>query len=94
MALLSFALLAPNFAAADNKPIEQFWDQGPAVKNVGGYTGILVEDAGRITGRQSRMIGMYYEQKMALGFKKRHLPVKHTQTQIVQMPITFGMTQY
>jgi len=63
MALLSFALLAPNFAAADNKPIEQFWDQGPAVKNVGGYTGILVEDAGRITGRQSRMIGMYYEQK-------------------------------
>ena len=70
MALLSFALLAPNFASADNKPIEQFWDQGPAVKNVGGYTGILVEDAGRITGRQSRLIGMYFEQKNGVWVQK------------------------
>ena len=51
MAILSVALLAPNFAAADNKPIEQYWDQGPAVKNVGGYTGVLVEDAFELTAR-------------------------------------------
>lgn len=61
--ILIFGLSVPVFASADTKPIEQFYDQGPAVKNVGGYTGILVEDAGRITGRQSRLIGMYYEQK-------------------------------
>ena len=63
MAVLSFALLAPNFAAADNKPIEQFWDQGPAVKNVGGYTGVLVEDAFELTARQSNMVGFYFEKK-------------------------------
>lgn len=63
IAMISLAILAPNFAAAETKPIEQFWDQGPAVKGVGGYTGILVEDAGRITGGQSRLIGMYFEQK-------------------------------
>ncbi len=61
--ILILGLSVPVFASADTKPIEQFYDQGPAVKNVGGYTGILVEDAGRITGRQSRLIGMYYEQK-------------------------------
>ena len=60
---LSLAILAPTFASAETKPIEQFWDQGPAVKDVGGYTGILVEDSARITGSQSRLIGMYYEQK-------------------------------
>lgn len=70
MAVLSFALLAPNFASADNKPIEQFWDQGPAVKNVGGYTGILVEDALRITGSHSRLIGMYWEQKNGIWVQK------------------------
>jgi hypothetical protein len=63
IAMISVLAITPNFASADTKPIEQFYDQGPAVKNVGGYTGILVEDAGRITGRQSRLIGMYYEQK-------------------------------
>ena len=63
MAVLSFALLAPNFAAADNKPIEQYWDQGPAVKNVGGYTGVLVEDAFELTARQSNMVGFYFEKK-------------------------------
>jgi len=66
VATLIAALFLANsavFAAADSKPIEQFYDQGAPVSKVGGYTGILVEDAGRITGRQSRMIGMYYEQK-------------------------------
>ena len=63
MAVLSIALLAPNFASADNKPIEQFWDQGPAVKNVGGYTGVLVEDAFELTARQSNMVGFYFEKK-------------------------------
>ena len=63
MAVLSVALLAPNFAAADNKPIEQYWDQGPAVKNVGGYTGVLVEDAFELTARQSNMVGFYFEKK-------------------------------
>ena len=63
VATISLLAIVPTFASADTRPIEQFYDQGPSVKNVGGYTGILVEDAGRITGRQSRMIGMYYELK-------------------------------
>ena len=64
VAILGVLTIASStLASADTKPIEQFYDQGPSVKNVGGYTGILVEDAGRITGRQSRLIGMYYEQK-------------------------------
>jgi hypothetical protein len=64
-ALIAAIFLANSavFASADTKPIEQFYDQGAPVSKVGGYTGILVEDAGRITGRQSRLIGMYYEQK-------------------------------
>ena len=61
--LLILGLSVPILANADTKPIEQFQDQGPAVKNVGGYTGILVEDAGRITGSHSKLLGMYYEQK-------------------------------
>lgn len=60
---LILGLSVPILASADTKPIEQFYDQGPAVKNVGGYTGILVEDAGRITGSHSKLLGMYYEQK-------------------------------
>ena len=58
-----FALTAPNFASADTKPIEQFWDAGPSVKNVGGYTGVLVEDAFLLTTAQSNLVGFYFEQK-------------------------------
>ncbi len=56
-------VMAPNFASADTKPIEQFWDRGPEVKNVGGYTGVLVEDAFELTARQSNMVGFYFEKK-------------------------------
>jgi len=70
IAMLSFAILAPNFASADTKPVEQFWDQGPGVKDVPGYTGVLVEDALRLTGGQSWMIGMYFEQKNGLWVQK------------------------
>ena len=70
IAVLSFAVLAPNFAAANTKPVEQFWDQGPGVKEVPGYTGVLVEDALRLTGGQSWMIGMYFEQKDGLWVQK------------------------
>mgnify|MGYP000468444981 CR=1 FL=1 len=55
IAIASLSMIVPNIASADTKPIEQFYDQGPAVKNVGGYTGILVEDAGRITGSHSKL---------------------------------------
>ena len=48
-------------ASADTKPIEQFSDSGPAVKNVGGYTGILVDDTELLTNQPSNMIGMYFE---------------------------------
>ena len=64
IAVISIAsLTAPVLAQADSKPVEQFYDQGPSVKNVGGYTGILVEDSARITGSHSKLLGMYYEQK-------------------------------
>ena len=63
-ALISIlALTAPNFASADTKPIEQFYDQGPSVKNVGGYTGVLIEDAFELTSAQSNMVGFYFEKK-------------------------------
>ena len=41
---LILGLSVPVLASADTKPIEQFWDAGPSVKNVGGYTGVLVEE--------------------------------------------------
>ena len=63
LAIISVAIVVPNFASAETKPIEQFYDQGPSVKNVGGYTGILVEDAARIAERQSKLIGMYFQDK-------------------------------
>jgi hypothetical protein len=56
-------LTAPIVAAAETKPIEQYYDQGPAVKNVGGYTGVLVEDSFLLTTRQSNMVGFYFENK-------------------------------
>jgi len=59
--LLIFGLSAPMLANADTKPIEQFSDPGPSVKNVGGYTGILVDDTELLTNQPSNMIGMYFE---------------------------------
>jgi hypothetical protein len=62
-ALISVIFLASSItlATADSKPIEQFSDPGPTVKNVGGYTGILVDDTELLTNQPSNMIGMYYE---------------------------------
>ena len=58
---LILSLSAPVLATADTKPIEQFSDPGPAVKNVGGYTGVLVDDTELLTNQPSNMIGMYFE---------------------------------
>jgi hypothetical protein len=63
IAVLALGLAIPSIAIADNKPVEQFWDAGPDVKNVGGYTGVLVEDASELTARQSNMTGFYFDQK-------------------------------
>jgi hypothetical protein len=63
IALLAVILAAPSIAMGDTKPVEQFWDAGPDVKNVGGYTGVLVEDAFELTARQSNMTGFYFEKK-------------------------------
>jgi hypothetical protein len=63
VAISIFSLSAPLLAQADNKPIEQFYDQGPSVKNVGGYTGILVDDTDMITHLLSNLVGFYFEQK-------------------------------
>ena len=63
IAVLALGLAIPSIAIADNKPVEQFWDAGPDVKNVGGYTGVLVEDASELTSRQSNMTGFYFDQK-------------------------------
>jgi hypothetical protein len=61
LAVLTVA--SSTLATADTKPIEQYWDVGPSVKNVGGYTGVLVEDSFLLTTRQSNLIGFYFEQK-------------------------------
>ena len=61
--IASLSMIVPNIASADTKPIEQFYDQGPSVKNVGGYTGVLVEDSFLLTTRQSNLIGFYFENK-------------------------------
>ena len=63
IALVVASLGLPTFASADSTPVEQFWDAGPSVKNVGGYTGVLVEDAFELTTRQSNMTGFYFTQK-------------------------------
>ena len=69
---LSIAVLAvltvasSTLASADATPIEQFYDQGPSVKNVGGYTGVLVEDAFLLTTSQSNMVGFYFENTIYL----------------------------
>jgi hypothetical protein len=63
MALLAITVVAPTLANADVRPVEQFWDSGPSVKNVGGYTGVLVEDAFLITNQQSNMVGINFEKK-------------------------------
>ena len=61
--LLILGLSVPILASADTKPTEQFYDQGPTVKNVGGYTGVLVEDSFLLTTRQSNLVGFYFENK-------------------------------
>ena len=61
--LAVFTVASSTLATADTKPIEQYWDVGPSVKNVGGYTGVLVEDSFLLTTRQSNLIGFYFEQK-------------------------------
>jgi hypothetical protein len=63
IALIVAGLGLPTFASADSTPVEKFWDAGPSVKNVGGYTGVLVEDAFELTTRQSNMTGFYFVQK-------------------------------
>jgi len=63
IAIISLFMIIPSLASADTKPIEQYFDQGPSVKNVGGYTGVLVEDSFLLTTRQSNMVGFYFEQK-------------------------------
>ena len=61
-ALIAAIFLANSVAfAADSKPIEQYWDAGPSVKNVGGYTGVLVEDSFLLTNQQSNLVGFYFE---------------------------------
>ena len=58
-ALIAALFLANSagIASADTKPIEQYWDAGPSVKNVGGYTGVLVEDSFLLTNQQSNLVG-------------------------------------
>ena len=54
-----FSLLSGfTVASADTTLIEQYVDQGPAVKNVGGYTGVYVEDSSNITNQLSNLTGM------------------------------------
>ena len=59
--LAVFTVASSTLASAETKPIEQFSDPGPSVKNVGGYTGILVDDTELLTNQPSNMIGMYFE---------------------------------
>jgi hypothetical protein len=63
MVVLALGVAIPSIAIADTKPVEQFWDAGPDVKNVGGYTGVLIEDAFELTAGQSNMTGFYFDQK-------------------------------
>ncbi len=65
-----FSVATSTLAAADTKPIEQFYDQGPSVKNVGGYTGVLVEDSFLLTNRQSNLVGFYFENKNGVYVEK------------------------
>lgn len=59
--LVIFSAANSGLATADTKPIEQFFDSGPAVKNVGGYTGILVDDTELLTNQLSNMVGIHWE---------------------------------
>ena len=59
--LAVFTVASSTLASADTKPIEQYWDAGPTVKNVGGYTGVLVEDSFLLTNAQSNLVGFYFE---------------------------------
>ena len=57
--------------------MEQYWDAGPSVKNVGGYTGVLVEDSFEITGQQSNLVGVYYENKNGNWSQKEEIGRAH-----------------
>jgi hypothetical protein len=63
MALAVTTIGLPALASDSSRPVEQFWDAGPSVQNVGGYTGVLVEDAFELTARQSNMVGFKFENK-------------------------------
>ncbi|MFM8842636.1 MAG: hypothetical protein ACKOFJ_00210 [Actinomycetota bacterium] len=64
IAALSISTLSTSITAqADEKPIEQFYDQGPSVKNVGGYSGVLVDDTELITNQLSNLVGVNFEEK-------------------------------
>ncbi len=60
--LVAVSTASSNLATADTRPIEQFYDQGPEVKNVGGYSGVLVDDTELITAQLSNMVGFNFEQ--------------------------------
>jgi hypothetical protein len=74
LAVLTVA--SSTLATADTKPIEQFVDQGPSVKNVGGYTGVLFEDSWLITNRQSNLVGFYFENKNGVYVEKEAFACK------------------
>ena len=60
--MVLFSLLSGfTVASADTTPIEQYVDQGPAVKNVGGYTGVYVEDSSGITNQLSNLTGFNFD---------------------------------
>ena len=88
------ALSFPMLAQADNKPIEQFYDQGPSVKNVGGYSGVLVDDTELITNQLSNMVGFNFNEVNGTWTQMKHLYVAPTQIQIVQVHKMFGTTQF
>ena len=72
-ALVAFSVIflsVPLLAKADNIPLEQFYDQGPSIKNVGGYSGVLVDDTELITNQLSNLVGVYTEQKNNIWIQK------------------------
>lgn len=48
-------------ASADTTPIEQYIEPGPSIQNVGGYTGVYVEDSAGITNQLSNLTGLNFE---------------------------------
>ena len=57
-----FSLLSGfTFASADTTPIEQYIEPGPSIQNVGGYTGVYVEDSAGITNQLSNLTGFNFD---------------------------------